>query len=98
MKPIAIGIALVLNAALPAALPGLAAQAGEHRHASRDAHRAARGMRAVAVAPAPGEPGHGWQYFSDARKGRAVVISPQGDYYYSRGDGVKLVFKAAAVA
>ena len=94
MKPIDIGVALVLAAALP----GFAAHAGEHRKASRDAHPSAKGMQVVAVAPAPGEPGHGWQYFSDAHKGRAVVISPNGDYFYSRGDGMKLVFKAAAAA
>ena len=45
-----------------------------------------------------GEPGHGWQYFSDVRRHRAVVISPDGDYYYSRGKGLELVFKASGSA
>jgi hypothetical protein len=90
MKLIHIGVALTLAAALPA----LTAQAGEHRKASREAGPSAKGMQVVAVAPAPGEPGHGWQYFSDSRKARAVVISPNGDYYYSRGHGMKLVFKS----
>jgi hypothetical protein len=53
-------------------------------------------MQAVAVASQAGEPGHGWQYFRDARRGRAVVISPDGDYYYSRGEGLALVHKAGA--
>ena len=55
-------------------------------------------MKAVAVSPKAGEPGHGWQYFSDARKARAVVISPNGDYYYSRGDGLQLAYKSAPTA
>ena len=55
-------------------------------------------MQVVAVSPKAGEPGHGWQYFSDARKARAVVISPNGDYYYSRGDGLQLVYKSAPTA
>jgi hypothetical protein len=58
-------------------------------------HRqAASGMQAVAVSPKAGEPGHGWQFFSDARKARAVVISPNGDDRYSRGEGLQRVFKS----
>ena len=53
---------------------------------------------AFAVSPKAGEPGHGWQYFSDARKARAVVISPHGDYYFSRGDGLQLVYESAPTA
>lgn len=94
MKPISIALALTLAATLP----GIAAHAGEHRKDSRDARRSDRGMQAVAVSPAAGEPGHGWQYFSDARKARAVVISPNGDYYYSRGKGLRLVYKAGTTA
>jgi hypothetical protein len=55
-------------------------------------------MRAVAITAKAGEPGHGWRYFSDARRSRAVVISPSGDYYYSHGEGLQLVFKASAAA
>ena len=50
-------------------------------------------MQAVAVATSSGQPGHGWRYFIDARKHRALVISPEGDYVYSRGKGLDLVFK-----
>ena len=39
----------------------------------------------------PGEPGYGWRYFSDPAAGRAVVISPQGEYFVSRGKGLTLV-------
>lgn len=47
-----------------------------------------RGMKQVPIAAGPGEPGHGWRYFVDAAARRAVVISPQGDYYHSRGKGL----------
>lgn len=89
-----IGVAL----GIAAATIGLVAHAGEHRKVAKAHGHAASGMQAVGVAPQAGEPGHGWQYFSDARKARAVVISPNGDYYYSRGEGLQLVYKAAPVA
>lgn len=91
MKLSNIGVAL----GVAAATIGLAAQAGDHRKASKDHRQAASGMQAVAVSPKAGEPGHGWQYFSDARQARAVVISPNGDYYHSRGHGLQLVYKSA---
>jgi hypothetical protein len=94
MKFSNIGVAL----GIAAATMGFAAHAGDHRKASKDHRQAASGMQAVAVSPKAGEPGHGWQYFSDARKARAVVISPNGDYYYSRGDGLQLVYKSAPTA
>lgn len=94
MKLSNIGLAL----GIAAATIGLAAHAGDHRKASKDPRHAASGMQLVAVSPKAGEPGHGWQYFSDARKSRAVVIHPNGDYYYSRGEGLQLVFKAKAAA
>lgn len=89
---------LALTLILSAALPGIAAQAGEHRKDSQEAGRPARGMQAVVVSSAPGEPGHGWRYFSDKRKAHAVVISPGGDYYYSRGDGLRLVYRVGTTA
>jgi len=88
-----IGVALCLAAATF----GFSAHAGDdHRKASRDHRQLGSGMQAVAVAPQAGEPGHGWQYFRDARGGWAVVISPNGEYYYSRGKGLALVYKASA--
>ena len=50
------------------------------------------GMQAVTHSASPDAPGHGWRYFSDPAARRAVVISPQGDYYYSsRGKGLHWV-------
>jgi len=49
------------------------------------------GMQVVPNAAGVNQRGYGWQYFSDPKKHRAVVISPQGDYYYSRGKGLKWV-------
>ena len=34
---------------------------------------------------------HGWRYFSDPATDRSVVISPQGDYYLNRGNGLRWV-------
>ena len=90
MKPSHVAVVL----GLAAAITSLPSQAGDRRDEARKPPRADSGMRAVAVNTANGQPGHGWRYFADARKGRAVVISPEGDYFYSRGDGLALVFKA----
>ncbi len=92
MKLSNIGVTLTLATALV----GISSYAGDHRGESKDRRHAAAGMQAIAVSAQPGEPGHGWRYFSDARKARAVVISPNGDYYYSRGDGLQLVFRGTA--
>lgn len=53
-----------------------------------------RGMHAVANDASADQRAHGWQYFSDPTARRAVVISPQGDYYYSRGKGLRWVAAA----
>lgn len=89
-----IGVALCLAAAVT----GVSSYAGEPRKAPRDKRPAASTMKAVDVAARPGEPAHGWRYFSDPRASRAVVISPSGDYYYSQGKGLELVFKASRAA
>lgn len=52
---------------------------------------AVSGMRPVVVTAGPGEPGHGWRYFSDPVAGIALVISPQGEHFFSRGDGLRLI-------
>ncbi|MGP1629123.1 MAG: hypothetical protein ACTS5V_04230 [Giesbergeria sp.] len=50
------------------------------------------GMKVVANSAAADSPGYGWQYFSDPAARRAVVISPQGDYYYSsHGKGLRWI-------
>jgi hypothetical protein len=89
-----IGVALCVAAAATA----VSSYAGEHRKESRDNRRHATQMQVIAVSASAGEPGHGWQYFSDPRTSRAVVISPSGDYYYSHGAGLQLVFKGSGAA
>lgn len=83
---------------LAASAISFSSYAGEHRKAPRSHRQAESGMQVVAVRAKVGEPGHGWRYFSDARAGRAVVISPSGNYYYSEGEGLRLVYKASDAA
>ena len=94
MKLSNIGVALCVAASTF----GLAAQAGDDGTVSQDHWQTASQMQGVAVSPKPGEPGHGWQYFTDVRQARAVVISPEGGYYYSRGHGLELVYTSAPTA
>ena len=49
------------------------------------------GLQEVRHGASPNTPGNGWRYFTDPAARRAVVISPQGDYYYSRGRGLQWV-------
>lgn len=49
------------------------------------------GMKAVPHSAAPDAPGYGWRYFSDPVTRRAIVISPSGDYYLSRGKGLRWI-------
>ena len=77
--------------------PALAADRDHNRHErppvadTRAAVSSAAGMQAVRHNAGADEPGYGWQYFTDPAAGRAVVISPQGDYYLSRGKGLRWV-------
>ena len=87
-------IATVLG--VTAAMMSVPSLADDSRHESAKRDRNYSGMQAVAVVTTSGEPGHGWQYFVDGRKHRAVVISPEGAYYYSRGRGLDLVFEPGA--
>jgi hypothetical protein len=94
MKPS--NFAVVLGVA--AAMMSISSHADDHRKESRGKHRVDSGMQAVFTGTKSGQPGHGWRYFADAREGRAVVISPGGDYFYSHGNGLALVFKATGAA
>ena len=49
------------------------------------------GMQEVRHSASPNTPANGWRYFTDPTARRAVVISPQGDYYYSRGRGLRWI-------
>ena len=55
---------------------------------------AGQGMQTIPNNASAQERAHGWQYFSDPAACRAVVISPQGDYYFSRGKGLRWVAAA----
>ena len=83
---------VVLGVAL--ALTGMLGCSDDRRSESGSSARQDSGMQAVSIGTKFGEPGHGWRYFADAREGRAVVISPGGDYYYSDGAGLALVYTA----
>lgn len=98
--------ALLASIGMFAALVGSPALAGDRDHkGDRDRQHAAdtrstgsseQGMVVVPNNAGPNERAHAWQYFSDPTAQRAVVISPQGDYYYSRGKGLRWVAAAQA--
>ena len=94
MKPS--NIAGVLSVA--ATMMSVPSYADDPRKEAGDSHRIDSGMQAVSIDTTIGQPGYGWRYFVDARKGRAVVISPKGEYFYSDGNGLTLVFKATGAA
>jgi len=83
---------LCLLAALAASGIALADEDDAHGHDRhlRPDRAAALPLSAVPNDAAPGEPAHGWRYFSDAGR-RAVVISPEGLHYLSRGKGLRPV-------
>lgn len=61
------------------------------RRDERSDDACARGMQTVSHAAGPGDAAYGWRYFTDPAEHRAVVISPQGEYYLSRGKDLSLV-------
>jgi len=61
-----------------------------HAH-DRHAARVEPALREVANTSLPDQASFGWQYFSDPRAVRAVVISPSGEYFLSRGDGPRQI-------
>lgn len=65
----------------------------DHRpsEGTRESASGRSGMQPVPTTAGPGEPGHGWRYFSNPLAGSAVVISPQGEYFLSRGRGLRLI-------
>ena len=85
-------IAVVLSVA--ATMMSMPSHADDPRKEEGDSHRIDSGMQAVSNDTMIGQPGYGWRYFVDARKGRAVAISPSGDYFYGHGKAPTLVFKA----
>ena len=87
-------VAVVLSVA--AAMTSVPSHADDHGKEAHRNHPIDSGMQALSNASMAGQPGYGWRYFADARKGRTVAISPGGDYFYSQGhdQGPALVFKA----
>lgn len=92
---------LIASIALLAAAVSSPLMAGDRKHDPRSDRQHAsdqraadwfdRGMQTVRHDAAPDTPGYGWRYFTDEGARRAVVISPQGDYYYSSGKGLHWV-------
>ena len=66
----------------------------QRQHTTDTRPDADQAMQVVPNDSTPGERAHGWRYFSDPATVRAVVISPQGDYYYSRGKGLRWIAAA----
>jgi hypothetical protein len=102
LKEIVMQVATTLaSIGIAAALLGSAALAGDHsdrtqRHASRAERIEALNApwQAIANPAEAGMPGHGWQYFFNPQAARAVVISPDGHYYLSRGKGLRWIAAA----
>lgn len=74
--------------------PQRSARHEDERHATRSTRAVVgfdHGMQEVPTTAGAGQAGDGWRYFSDPRARRAVVISPRGEYFLSRGKGLRLV-------
>lgn len=82
-------IAVVLSVA--ATTMSMLSHADDLPRQAADRHRSDSGMQAVSTQTTIGQPGYGWRYFVDARQARAVVISPEGSYFYSHGKGLSRV-------
>lgn len=63
----------------------------QHTSDKRAADGFDHGMQEISHDATPAALGYGWRYFTNQAARRAVVISPQGDYYYSRGKGLHWV-------
>lgn len=65
----------------------------DHRQRSHDRHetRVKPVPQVVPNASLPEQASYGWRYFSNPRAVYAVVISPSGEYFLSRGDGPRQI-------
>lgn len=65
------------------------------RHArherKNDETRAKKALYEVPNGSSPDQASYGWQYYSNARTKVAVVISPAGEYFLNRGDGLRQI-------
>lgn len=73
------------------ALLSAALVAGSAQAKSGDHKRASPLLQVVSNTSLPGQASYGWQYFSNPRAAQAVVISPSGEYFLSRGNGPKQI-------
>ena len=98
--------ALIASIALLAAVGSSPLMAGDRDHERRSDREHVTDMRAlrndamqeVANNAQPGTRAHGWRYFTDPAARRAVVIGPDGHYYFSRGKGLRWVAAAQTEA
>lgn len=81
---------LTLIAAM-AVIASAAAVARPHQIHDGDRHRVQPVLHGVSNSSQPGDVAYGWQYFSDSRMAHAVVISPSGEYFLSRGKGLRQI-------
>ena len=65
--------------------------AGSAQAKTRDHKQTSPVLQVVPTSSVQGQAAYGWQYFSHPRAVHAVVISPSGEYFLSRGDGPKQV-------
>ena len=97
MKSTAVIAAIALLAAV-GSTPLIAGDRDHDRRSEREHATDVRGsggfdhtMQEVENNAQPGTQAHGWRYFTDPAAHRAVVISPDGHYYLSRGKGLRWV-------
>lgn len=81
-----------------AVIASAAAVAGPDQAQAGDGYRASPVLRVVPNSSLPQDAAYGWQYFSDPRTVHAVVISPSGEYFLSRGDGLRQITGPAGQA
>ena len=79
-----------------AATPTSPLAKGQRASATHLAVNDSGGMRPVPNSAGPGQPGDGWNYYSDVAARRAVVISPGGDFYFNKGKGLKQITGAGS--
>ena len=85
--------ALIATIAILVGTASTSLLAADRHHQAPDARATGydHGMQVVANNAAEGTRAHGWRYFTDPQARRAVVISPEGDYYLNRGKGLRWV-------
>lgn len=81
-------LTLIASAAV---IASATAVAGSDQVHVGDRYRANPVLQVVPNSSRAQDAAYGWQYFSDPRALHAVVISPAGEYFLSRGDGLRQI-------